>query len=63
VRAVDYWIHSILGGFITEFMTDTSIGYSEVERQFFKGQIGRYLISLKTWIKMLLCEKQVMQLN
>ena len=29
VRAVDYWIGSILGSFITEFAIDTSVIYSK----------------------------------
>lgn len=54
---------SIMGGFITEFTIDTSISYSEVERRFFKGPRGKYLKDLKTWIKMILCEKGVMPPN
>lgn len=30
-RVVDHWIDSILGGFITEFVIDTSVGYSKAE--------------------------------
>lgn len=63
VRVVYYQIDSILGGFITEFMIDMSISYREFEHWFFKGPKGKYLKSLKTWIKMLLCEKWVMPLN
>ena len=63
IRVGDYWIDSILGGFITEFVIDTSVSYSEDERQFFKGPRDKYLKSLKTWIKMLLCEKRVMPFN
>lgn len=59
--ALNYWIDSILG--VTEFMIDTSISYSEVERPFFKGPRGKYPKSLKTWIKILLCEKQLIPLN
>lgn len=47
-RAIDYWIDSILGGFITKFTIDTSVSYSEFEHQFFKGPSGKYLKSLKT---------------
>jgi len=45
-----------------ELVVDTSISYSEAECCFFKGPRVKYLGSLNTWIKMLLCEKQVMQL-
>ena len=60
---VDYWIDSIMGSFITEFAIDTLVSYSEAKRQFFKDPRGKYLKSLKTWIKIILCEKRVMPLN
>jgi len=63
VKAINYWINSILGRFIIEFAIDTSASYSEVECQFLKGPRDKYLKSLKTWIKMLLCKKWVMPLN
>jgi len=59
---VDHWLDRIIGGFVTEFAVDTSINYSEAEHRFFKGPRGKYLKSLNTWIKMLLCEQQVMKL-
>ena len=31
-RAVDYWLNSLLEGFVTEFAVDTLKDYSEVER-------------------------------
>lgn len=62
-KAVNYWINSILGGFIIEFVIDTSVSYSKEKCQFFKGIRGKYLKSLKTQIKILLCEKRVMPLN
>ena len=57
---VDHWLDQIIGGFITEFMVDTSVSYSEVEQCFLKGLQGKYIKYLNTWIKMLLCEKWVM---
>lgn len=51
VRDVDHWIDSIMGGFITEFVIDTSTDYSEVEHMPFKGLSGKYLKFLKTWIR------------
>jgi len=60
---IDHWIDRIIGGFITEFVIDSSSIYSEVEHKFFKGPRCKYLKSLKTWIKMLLCENRVMPLH
>jgi hypothetical protein len=57
---VDFWLDSILGGYITEFVVDCTQSYSVAERDFFKGPRGRFLKSLGTWIKMLLREKQVL---
>ena len=62
-RAMDHWLDRIIGGFITEFMVDTSLSYSEAEQHFPKGPRGKYVKSLNTWIKMLLCEKWVMRIN
>jgi len=59
---VNHWLDHIIGGFVIEFVVDTSINYSEAERHFFKGPRGNYLRSFNTWIKMLLCEKRVMHL-
>jgi hypothetical protein len=36
-RAVDFWLDSILGGYITEFSIDCTQSYSVAEREFFKG--------------------------
>ena len=54
-RIVDHWLDWIIGGFIIEFRVDTSVSYSEVEQRFLKGPRGKYVKSLNTWIKMLLC--------
>jgi hypothetical protein len=62
-RAVDFWLDSVLGGYITEFSIDCTQSYSVVERELFKGPHGRYLKSLSTWIKMLLCDKGVMKME
>ena len=59
-QVVDHWLDRIIGGFITEFVIDKTINYSEVERHFLKGLRGKFIKSLNTWIRMLLCEKQVM---
>ena len=62
-RAVNFWVDSILQGYITEFAVDTITSYSEVERNFFQGPRGRYLKSLKTWIKMFVCEKGILRME
>ena len=36
-RDVDFWVDSILQGYITEFVVDTITSYSEAERIFFQG--------------------------
>jgi hypothetical protein len=62
-HAIDFWLNSILGGYITEFAVDCTQSYSVVERDFFKGPCGRYLNALSTWINMLLCDKNVMKME
>ena len=57
---VDHWLDRIIGGFITEFAVDTLVNYSKAERRFLEGSRSKYVKSLNTWIKMLLCEKRVM---
>ena len=58
-----FWVDRILQRYITEFVVDTITSYSKVERNFFQGPRSRYLLSLKTWIKMLICEKGIMQME
>ena len=60
--AVDFWLVSLLEGFITEFTVDQRKSFSEAERYFFKGYRGKYLRSLNLSIKMLLHEKGTMDL-
>jgi hypothetical protein len=60
---VDFWLDSILGGYINEFSIDCTHSYSTVEREFFKDPRERYLRSLSTWIKMLLCDKGIMRME
>jgi hypothetical protein len=62
-RAVDFWLDSILGVYITKFVVDCTQSYSVVERDFFKGFRGRFIKSLGTWIKMLLCNKGMMTME
>ena len=63
VQVVDHWLDRIIGGFNIEFVVDTTVSYSDVERRFLKGPQGKYIKPLNTWIKMLLCEKWFMQTN
>jgi hypothetical protein len=60
---VDFWMDSVLGGYIIEFDIDSTQSYSSTERALFKGPRGRYFKSLSTWVKMLLCDKWVMKLE
>jgi hypothetical protein len=36
-HAVDFWLDSILGGYIIEFAVDCTQSYNVAERDFFKG--------------------------
>ena len=61
-RAVDFWLASVLEGFITEFAVEQRKSFSEAERYFFKGYHGKYLNSFNLSIKMLLHEKEVLDI-
>ena len=61
-RVVDFWVYSILEGYITEFVVDIITSYSDAERKKFRGPYGRHLLSLKTWIKMLVWEKRILRM-
>ena len=62
-RAIDFWVDSILQGYITKFVVETITSYSEAERKFFQGLRRRYLLSISTWIKMLIYEKGILKLS
>ncbi len=47
-RVVDHWLGHVIGGFVTEFVVNISIIYSEVERRFFKGLRDKYVKYLNT---------------
>jgi hypothetical protein len=47
-HVVDFWLNSVLRGYITEFVIDCTQSYSVTEREFFKGPRGRYLNALST---------------
>ena len=59
-RYVDFWVDSILQGYITKFTVESMTSYSEAERNFFQGPRRRYLLSISTWIKMLVYEKGIL---
>ena len=40
-RDVDFWIDSILEGYVTEFVVEAITSYSEAERKIFQGPRGR----------------------
>ena len=44
--AVEVWMDSILEGYITEFVVNTTKSYNEEEMEFFNGPRGRFLLSL-----------------
>ena len=56
-RAVDFWLASVLDGFVTKFEVDQTKSFSEAKWYFFKGYRGKYLKYLNLSIKMLLHEK------
>ena len=56
-RVVDFWVDSILQGYITNFAVEMITSYSEAKIIFFQGPQRRYLLSISTWIKMLVYEK------
>ena len=61
-KTVDFWLASVLEGFITEFAVEQRKSFSEAEWYFFKGYRGKYLNSLKLSVKMLLHEKGVLDI-
>ena len=62
MRTVEFWLASVLEGFVTEFAVEQRKSFSEAECYFFKGYRGKYLKSLNLSIKMLLHEKGTMDL-
>ena len=40
-RVVDFWLASVLGGFVTEFAVEQTKSFSEAERYLFKGYHGK----------------------
>ena len=42
-HAIDFWLDSILGGYITDFFIDRTQSYSVEKRDFFKGTHKRFM--------------------
>ena len=61
-RTIDFWLASVLEGFVTEFAVEQRKSFSKADRYFFKGYRGKYLNSLNLSIKMLLHEKGVLDI-
>ena len=61
-RVIDFWVNSILQGYIIEFSVETITSYSEAEIIFFQGPQRRYLVSINIWINMIIYEKGIFQL-
>ena len=62
-RAVDFWVDSILEGYIIEIAVDTITSYSEMKREFFQETRVCYMKYLKLWIKILVCEKGILKME
>jgi hypothetical protein len=61
--SIEFWLDSVIAGFITEFVVDTAKSYIAVEQDFLKGPRGRYIISLYTSISILLYDKGMMTME
>jgi hypothetical protein len=62
-HVVDFWLDSVVAGFIIEFAVDTMKSYSAGEQEFLRGPRGRYIRSLYTSIKIMLYNKGVMMME
>ena len=63
MHAVDFWLDSIVVGFITKFAVDTTKSYSVEKHEFLKGPRSRYIRSLSASIKILLYNNGVMTME
>jgi hypothetical protein len=62
-RAIDHWFDSTIRGYITGFFVDKVESYNQVERYFFKGPRGIFLQFLKLRLKILLHEKNILNIQ
>ena len=63
MRAVDFWLDSIVAGFNIEFAVDTVKSYTRTKQYFLKGPRGKYIISLYTSINILLYDNDVITME
>jgi hypothetical protein len=61
-RVLDHCFDSTIGAYIIEFAIDKVESYIQVERYFFKGPRGNFLHLLKLNIKMILHEKNILNI-
>jgi hypothetical protein len=61
--AIDFYLESIVLGFITKFVVDTAKSYNAIEKDLLKGPRGRYIRSMDTSIKILLYDKGLMTME
>jgi hypothetical protein len=57
MRAVDFWVHMTLEGYIVEFAAENHQYFSRVEEIFKKGVCDRLLREIPLWIKVFLMEE------
>ena len=62
-KAVDHWFDNTIGGYITEFVVDRVESYNQAKRYFFKGPRGKFLQVPKLRLKMLLHEKNILNIQ
>jgi hypothetical protein len=56
-RAVDFWVQTVLEGYIIEFSAENHQYFSKEEAIFKEGARGRLLWEIPLWIKVLLVEE------
>jgi hypothetical protein len=61
-RVVDHWFDTTIVGYITEFDIDRVESYNQAKRYFFKGPRGKILHFLMLRIKILLHEKNMLNI-
>jgi hypothetical protein len=62
-HAIEFWLDSIVVGFIIEFAVDPMKSYNAAEQEFLRRPRGRYIRLLYTSIKILLYKKGVMTMG
>jgi hypothetical protein len=57
MRAVDFWVTTMIEGYIIEFAAENHQSFSQAEEIFKKGARGRLLREIPLWIKAFLVEE------